>query len=264
MKRTGIGTTMIGVMTLGALAVVVLPASAVAQDDMPNYGEGDDVIPADEEAVCYPEGGEIDSVGGSYVEDIRVACWAALDDECKDAYIVNVGDFWGGRLDGTRYLYPDAYFDGGGECGWGTSAGSLDNDYNLYFYVNDQLLITGADQAAVGVTMQLWVTEYDGTSCQTGYETGWYTYDYIPCCGVSSSDNKQIAAYGVGDCYYPDRDGGLECHMLDVRRDFSSEGTGTQSYRYWISTKIWNGENCDDTPSSWYEDDGCFYVSWTE
>jgi len=223
---------------------------------------------AEEEQACRGSeaGGAILSTGGSHTDDVKVACWAEYND-CKDDYVLNVGDFWGGRVNGTRYLYPDSYYEDG-ECGWATSAGSAPAGSYLYLYVGNALvLIGGEDQPTTSVKIKFSVVEYDSTNC-TGSTTGRSWMDDWQCCNAESTSGdgfREMADFGIGDCVR-DRDGTgggtSACHQPDV--EFRGPtSAATRSYKFKIESRVYDNAACTSGESALYYQEGCFSFNWT-
>jgi len=249
---------MTGVVVVAFAAGFAAPVSAQTTYDPGGSG---DAYYSDEEAMCYASGSGdgVLAFGDTITDDIRVPCYAQKDDLCKMRYVINLGDYWGGRIGGVRYHYPDAYH-ASGECGWGFYAGEVDNDYGLYMYLGNQSLIVGANQPATSVRTHLLVDEYTGTNC-TGTPMG-MRWDFTGCCGLSGSGYVDMWFGGIHWCGTPDTDPG-DCHAKDVEWIYPTQ-TGTRSYHYRISSWVYDTDSCSSGESAEAYQEGCFWVNWVD
>lgn len=255
-------------------------ADAAATDET-----GDQFVYAPEANVCTSteESGEssgILSVGEHLWDEIRVPCWLGLDLNCRNGYLINLGDVFAGQEGTSVYLYPDAYFDNQ-ECGYADSAGEIPAGWNgFYAYVGDGLAMRIGATTARGVGVQLEVYEFTSTDCSTGYTTRWWTdpgdpsdpvYGSYQCCWVDPTAGggyRPMTGYGIGYCETGgDTDpGGASshpwCHMPDVWISRPPGGTGYRSYLYRISTKVCSNPACNSGCSSTAYQTGCFHVNW--
>ncbi|MBI5486396.1 MAG: hypothetical protein HY905_03600 [Deltaproteobacteria bacterium] len=217
---------------------------------------------APEEGMCSGTGSGdgILSVGGTHTDATKVACWAEYN-SCKQKLSLNVGDMWGGRQGGTRYLYPDSYYEDG-ECGWATNVGSIARYSSLYIYFGEALALVTSSSTDTSIKWKIEAWDYQGdTNCSGGYDNYWS--ESWNCCGfdVWAGDQnayRDLADYGIGDCGSTDADSG-GCQMPDMV--IPIYGSPTSAIKFRISMYVCDDSaSCSSNCSAMSYQEGCFYL----
>lgn len=248
----------IAIVVLGAL--LALPASAQPLDSAEDEGSP---YYAPEEDMCYATdgGGAILSVGGTHTDDVKVACWAEYN-PCKQKYAINVGDMWGGRQGGTRYLYPDSYYESG-ECGWATHVGQFPQFTEFYLYVGDAMTFVNSSSTDTSIKWKFDVWDYQNATDCSGYSSNHWGDDW-QCCGLDvwagdQNAYRDMSDYGVGDCGAADVDSG-GCRMPDAV--VTAYGGTSTAFRFRISMYVCDDSgSCNSNCSAMSYQEGCFYVT---
>lgn len=250
--------TLVGLLALGAGGgMTLVPSLAAAQD----LAYGTRPFYAEETAMCYVEGVEQDgilSVNSAYWDDIYVPCWANVDADnnghiCKPYYVLNVGDVRVGKVGGSYYSTPDAYFESG-ECGWATPIGLSTG--NLYVFVGNVLAVNLNCFVALRVGVELVVEHYSGTDCATGYVETWDDNQWCDVMCIQGSGYNHMAAHGIGECSSEAGEPepfALECRMPDLVIPL----TPGHSYK----TRVQSAIHVGGSWQYWTEQTGCFVAS---
>jgi hypothetical protein len=220
-------------------AVLTVPAWSFAQfssDDSPR--RGDDAVEAEDTAFCYNEF-ETDAVNSAYWDDHYVPCFSRWD-ACKSSFVLDVGDSRVGKIGGSYYSTPDAYYESG-ECGWASPIHQTSGD--LYVFVGNAIAVNFNCSGTGDLTtyIDLFVEERVDVDCTGTILRSWRDQQDCTVMCLDDSGYRHQAAYGIGDCAANEAGEATwsnVCHMPDVLIPNLANG---RWYKYMIYTGIFVG-----------------------
>jgi hypothetical protein len=282
-KRKTIGIVVISALALsiaGAIAVVSLgsgegkaspPDSSGPIDLLPDMPSTHDPLgpdPHDSDEAASGDG-ESSVLGvNDYVQaNAKNVCMMGLDYSPYDVGLyrnrVVVGNLWGKVTNSSPYVdsYLDIYYDDSeGDCGWGTSLGSQDNDYGLEVYFDPAIVMDTSSSYQGHYKIYFFLYE-----CSNGCTSG--------CSQLGTFADWARTGGGVADRTfrnsvpvdpdYCDQDFDYDSLCIPrIRIDNMTSRLGTKYYR--VISYMYTCTTASCTTYSYDSDEGCFAVTWVD